>query len=146
MAAFDATEVRVMKVDPYVSLAKRFKLPYTYSWETDFFGELFLVREEPRNVFFSGPDPDFVSLDAKMFRQVEYDVGEELHLGAIATPDGVADFLRSSKVLRGIEIDWVHVPKRKIEACEHRLCKKRQIGDGVSGVIRDISKLQVKDI
>lgn len=72
--------------DPYESLGTRHKLDYTYSFETVSGGGSFIVRDSPRNMFFSGPDPEYKPKEECDWDWAEYDVGDDLHENAIATP------------------------------------------------------------
>lgn len=97
-------------VDPYSSLAAKHKLPYSYSFVTDFYGNEFVVREIPRRNFFKGPDPSFKPLSDPDWIGGEYEIGDVLPIDSIATPIGLSFFI--SKKMRGVDTLWVSIPDR----------------------------------
>lgn len=103
--ACDGSDIPTLDVDPYESLAFRNKLPYTYSFHTDFYGEQYMIREIPRNIFFTGPDPAYKPPEYCDWDVEEYEVGDKLHMDAIATPLSLSH--RISTNLNGVDTFWV---------------------------------------
>lgn len=94
-----------ISVDPYFSLAVRHKLPYTYSFCTDFYGNEFMVREVPRDMYFKGPDPSYLPLCSDVFSGEEYEVGDEFPENSIVTPGNL--LVRLKKTYGKIRTYWV---------------------------------------
>ena len=97
--------------DPYCQLRRRHKLPYTYSFETDFFGNEFLVRLCPRNLFFNFADPDFLATDEKnieLWRGAEFEVDEKPPEQSIATKYNILDAFRKNRC-GYVDFDWVSI-------------------------------------
>lgn len=99
------SDIPTLGVDPYESLAFRHKLPYTYSLHTDFYGEQYMIREIPRNIFFTGPDPAYKPPEKCDWDAEEYEVGDKLHMDAIATPISLSHCISTN--LKGIDTFWV---------------------------------------
>ena len=83
-------------VDPYASLAYRHKLPYTYTFVTDFYGVEFLVREQPRSHYFNDPDPQFKSLTHPDWKGEEFQVGDVFPPNSIVTPISMSRYIRKN--------------------------------------------------
>lgn len=108
-------EIPTITVDPYLSLAKRYKMPYTYVFSKDFEGNDFLFRETPRDIFFRGKDPNFISLDSDRLRSEEYLVTDQLEFECIATPIALSHHLRKSYVRQKLcfaDTHFVTIPDR----------------------------------
>ena len=97
--------------DPYATLCTRHKLTYTYSFQTDFLtGEEYLVRNVPRNIFFTGPDPQFKSLDDPDWIGDEYSFEDILDASSIANRFNLES--ACLKKIRGARFDWVTIESR----------------------------------
>ena len=95
--------------DPYAMLQRRHKLKYSYSWQTDFLGNEFLVRLYPRNMFFNSADPDYCATDGKnidLWRGEEFQVDDKPPENSIATKYNVIDVYRK-KYSRYVDFDWI---------------------------------------
>lgn len=71
-------------LDPYTELQKRHKMPYSYTFES-VGGEDFLIRHLPRTIFFSGPDPQYVSLQSSEWTGEEFQLDDILPRYSIAS-------------------------------------------------------------
>tara|TARA_B100000900_G_C20369061_1_gene629618 strand:+ start:384 stop:773 length:390 start_codon:yes stop_codon:yes gene_type:complete len=70
--------IPTVAVDPYTSLASRYKLGYTYSFQTDFMtGEEYLVREVPiHSNYLRMRDPLYKDLNDPDFKGEEFSVND----------------------------------------------------------------------
>lgn len=95
-----------VEIDPYMSLAERHKLGYVYSFHTDFYGVDYLVREIPRNMYFSGCDPNFKTLNDPAWFYEECTVEQKFTFPQVADPNGM--IMVFTKQFRGIPLDKIN--------------------------------------
>lgn len=98
----------VVDPDPYSRLARMHKMPYSYSFETDFQGDQFLVRHRPRNMFFNFADPQYIPTNNELWRGgEEYTIFDELPHNSIPTKYSIVDVARDKNKNQYINFDWV---------------------------------------
>jgi hypothetical protein len=110
------------KKDPYVLLAQRHKVDYTYSLEKNENGVDFLVRKEGKTRFIRRADPTYKTLEIDNWSFREYNVDDELEEEAIV---GKEQLLENFKTKFW---SWITTRKRQIRNSEQVMKVKKLRG------------------
>ena len=111
-------------IDAYRLLAKRHRVPFSYSLEyCQFEREYFLERHDV-DEWKKGKDPSYVSLSSSRWQGDEFELGDELPEFAIAHPWTLSEAIQ--RRIPGINTDLVSIEmiqrgssKRNIDISEH---------------------------
>lgn len=125
--------IPTVKVDPYLSLAWRYSLDYSYSLRPcEMTGEYFLVREVPDKGFLRHKDPGYIRLCAEDWYGEEFGVYDELpSKQCIATPFSLNCLIQNE--YRGFEVDTVSIDDICVDETTVDLFKNFSISDVPKG-------------